>query len=788
MDETDVYKVEAEQAKGAYKELAELAAALGQNTAALATQNDMAAASLEREAAAAKRAAAAANEHGRETKTLSSFIRDDLNRSLLTAAAQYDILKAAISGTIAFGRESIQAAMEQEQAELRLSNALRTAGYSTAALASNLSDLAQSFQETAGVDDSMTQGVMALLVQMGVAPLKVEAVTQSVLDYAAATGKDAHTATVTLMRALDGESEELRGLGVNIERTGDKTKDLDNLVAAVAERFEGSAKSATQGMAGQVNALGFAWDDLKKAVGFALADMANTTMAVRGINAIAEALDWKRRSAKESAAVVAAAEQERLEESIRKTEKAMKDLVEEIASGDVPDAFLAGTGEELEQLTANAADLKRKLAELRGEVPDNPQAGPAFGPKLDREKLGEAAARQREKEAAAAKKAQDELLRELESSTVRWDDRMAQMGIEATQREGDEWKKRIELADEALKERNAKIESAAKDAAAIEQRQIDKLKRDKKDGPWSAGELAVELEARLAAISQHNAREAAAIADLRAEIGRTENADLRERLSQRLEAMEKGAAAELEIERKLAADIAELRERQKALDAQFRAQMVDIAAQGLNQIFATELTHFIDSATASRAYTAAMMERSIERRQIENEELGVMSTRADIEADLASESEAADKKRLASTLASIAASSAIEAMKMGAKAVERAVEYDYAGAAQAGVAAGLYTAVAIAAGGAAAGVNNSRGMTGDEKASLAAFDKRKDDAAKKREKKQGGQGGADSDALGGTTITVINYGITGQTQEAQGRELERIRAQYGRGSVGGKGF
>ncbi len=107
---------------------------------------------------------------------------------------------------------------------------------------------------------------------------------------------------------------------------------------------------------------------------------------------------------------------------------------------------------------------------------------------------------------------------------------------------------------------------------------------------------------------------------------------------------------------------------------------------------------------------------------------------------------------------------------------------------QAFEAAAAYGIAALAAGGTAAVISSNRGMTAQESSQLQsnadAFQAKQDQQA--RAAAQGAQRGSDA-VDGSVQVQVFHLGITGQTEAAQGAELDRIKRQYERTKTGAGG-
>lgn len=222
---------------------------------------------------------------------------------------------------------------------------------------------------------------------------------------------------------------------------------------------------------------------------------------------------------------------------------------------------------------------------------------------------------------------------------------------------------------------------------------------------------------------------------------------------------------------------------QEALEKsdKFWQSMVDQAENYMQQMAGTMIGFLGDMLQENTKFNHEMFELQVERETVGMSETEALAKRAEMENDMRDNKIASFEKELAASLISIAKDAAIKALFEGAAAVGSAAIYDYDGAAQHGIAAGLYAGVAVAAGGAGYALSSSRGMTSDEKARLDDAKKAKTDR-EERDKKQAKAKADDSPAQ----ITVVYMGIAGTTELEQAKELERLRGEYSKLKTGSK--
>lgn len=181
-----------------------------------------------------------------------------------------DALKSAGRAAVQFGIDSVRAFMESERAQKQLTLVAKS-------LSGAFQEQAAALAETNLVSDETVMGLQTMLLRYGEAPAAVEATTQAILDYAAATGTDAAAATDLLTRGVESGTGHFKGLGITIEATGNKTKDLAAATAALAAKYGGSGAADAQSLTGQVRGAKEAFGELQETFGGFIASVASKT-------------------------------------------------------------------------------------------------------------------------------------------------------------------------------------------------------------------------------------------------------------------------------------------------------------------------------------------------------------------------------------------------------------------------------------------------------------------------------------------------------------------------------
>lgn len=184
-----------------------------------------------------------------------------------------DAIKAASKAVADFVVSSVQKYSESERVQRQLA---RTAGEYTDALSSQ----AEALSRLNAIDDDVIKQSEMLLTQWGGVGAAAKKTEQAILDYAAATGKDAVEATNDLIRNVESGGTGLAKLGVHFKSTGDKGHDLAAAVEALNKKFGGAAKADANSLSGTVEGARLAFDDLSKAFGEFLAKAASSTQVL----------------------------------------------------------------------------------------------------------------------------------------------------------------------------------------------------------------------------------------------------------------------------------------------------------------------------------------------------------------------------------------------------------------------------------------------------------------------------------------------------------------------------
>lgn len=203
----------------------------------------------------------------KETRTFSSKLDDALQKG---AAAFLAVGAAAGAMAIKIGVDAVKAAGEDEKAQKTLAQSLRNTVKATDGQIKKVEDYIDVTQRATGVTDTELRPSFDRLLKSTKDITKAQSLTNLALDIAAGTGKDLSTVAEGLSKLYDGNFGALKRLGVPLDETIVKNKDLDGALKELSKTFAGQADIAAGTFEGRMNrikvAIGEAQENLGKAL------------------------------------------------------------------------------------------------------------------------------------------------------------------------------------------------------------------------------------------------------------------------------------------------------------------------------------------------------------------------------------------------------------------------------------------------------------------------------------------------------------------------------------------
>lgn len=177
---------------------------------------------------------------------------------------------AAIAALAAAFRSGIAAASEQEEAVVKLGNALADLGPKGATVSKALVEQAEALQKVTKYGDEAIIAGQAFAATFIKSEDTLKAVTQSAVDLAAGLGIDLQTAFELLTKASQGQTQTLARYGIVLTEGLGPAEKFAELQRLIAERMGGRAAADAKTYSGALEQLGNAWGDLLEAIGDAV--------------------------------------------------------------------------------------------------------------------------------------------------------------------------------------------------------------------------------------------------------------------------------------------------------------------------------------------------------------------------------------------------------------------------------------------------------------------------------------------------------------------------------------
>ena len=187
------------------------------------------------------------------------------------AAAAFAVAAAAAvayAGKLAI--DGVKAAIEDEQAQLRLASALQSAtGATTAQIKAVEDQILKTSLATGVADDKLRPALQRLSVATGDTE-KAQKLLNLALDISAATGKPLEAVSNALGKAYEGNTSALAKLQVGISTADAKTLGYTGAVQQLTDLYGGAADRNAQTFQGRIDRIKVAFDETKESIGQAL--------------------------------------------------------------------------------------------------------------------------------------------------------------------------------------------------------------------------------------------------------------------------------------------------------------------------------------------------------------------------------------------------------------------------------------------------------------------------------------------------------------------------------------
>jgi len=187
------------------------------------------------------------------------------------AAAAFAVAAAA---AVAYGTklaiDGVKAAIEDEQAQLRLANALKSATGATEGQIKATEDMILKTSLATGVADEQLRPALQRLAVSTKDTEEAQKLLSLALDISKGSGKDLETVANALGKAHDGQSTALGRLGLGLSAAELKTMTFTEVQQKLSDLYGGAASANAETFQGKIDRLKVGFDEAKESLGVAL--------------------------------------------------------------------------------------------------------------------------------------------------------------------------------------------------------------------------------------------------------------------------------------------------------------------------------------------------------------------------------------------------------------------------------------------------------------------------------------------------------------------------------------
>jgi hypothetical protein len=182
----------------------------------------------------------------------------------------------AIAGAAAFAAvgaaafKAVQAAAEDEESQRRLAEQLRRTTGATDEQIASVEKLIAAQEVAVGVADTELRGALGNLVRATGDVSFAQNQLGLALDISAATGRDLESVSMALGKAFTGQITALTRLGVPLDQSVVKSKNLSELVKTLNTQFGGAAAASADTFSGRLRILRISIGNIVESLGYVL--------------------------------------------------------------------------------------------------------------------------------------------------------------------------------------------------------------------------------------------------------------------------------------------------------------------------------------------------------------------------------------------------------------------------------------------------------------------------------------------------------------------------------------
>lgn len=189
-----------------------------------------------------------------------------LNKSVKGLARTFG-LTFGTAAVIAYGKASVKAFIQDDNAARSLGITLKNLGLETGNTSAYVNEMISNLEKQTGVLDDQLRPAMDRLLRATGSVSKATTLLGLALDISAGTGKDLTIVSQGLQKAFLGNNASLGRLGVGLSKAELASSSFEEIQIRLSELFAGQASSAAESYAGQLNKLTIAGNNAKEVIG-----------------------------------------------------------------------------------------------------------------------------------------------------------------------------------------------------------------------------------------------------------------------------------------------------------------------------------------------------------------------------------------------------------------------------------------------------------------------------------------------------------------------------------------
>jgi len=192
----------------------------------------------------------------------------DFSKKAVLAFAAAGVAAAGYATKLAI--DGVKAAIQDEQAQLRLANALKAATGATDAQIKATEDMILKTSLATGVADDALRPALQRLAVSTKDTVEAQKLLSLALDISKASGKDLETVANALGRAQDGNVTSLGRLGLGLSKAELATLSFTEIQTKLSDLYGGAAAANAETFQGKIDRLKVGFDEAKESLGVAL--------------------------------------------------------------------------------------------------------------------------------------------------------------------------------------------------------------------------------------------------------------------------------------------------------------------------------------------------------------------------------------------------------------------------------------------------------------------------------------------------------------------------------------